>query len=363
MFDSKHYIPILKWKPAEQRALEELSTEEKKLITPLIQIVMPNPKMPKDGESEKTRDEQLEEVIEGFKVKAPRIPDEIQKSWGKSPTFVDLSLVYTSSLKIEGLNQILTIGESLGLFLIPVVNLSSDIEFKNTAVTFAKKYKHGLCLRLVRADFVNMEALFQTIKEFLATYSLSENDIDLLIDLKEGNDEYVSFIELSQQLPNLLKWRTFTFASGAFPVDLTECKLGENYRSRTDWNNWIQLYSKTMQRSPSFGDYAILHPIYKESARFFSPSASIRYTLNDKWLIMRGQKGKTDQYLANAQLLSQDQKFKDLFRGATFSFGDAYIVEKGKDLKSKKTGNATNWLTAGINHHLAYVVSQLSNLS
>ena len=34
MFNSKHYIPILKWKRAEQGALGGLTDENKKNITP-----------------------------------------------------------------------------------------------------------------------------------------------------------------------------------------------------------------------------------------------------------------------------------------------------------------------------------------
>lgn len=363
MFDSKHYVPILKWKPAERRALEALIDQEKRLISPLIQLVMPQAKLPKTGEVEKTWEGKLEEVSGYFKKKLPNTPQEILKSWGKTPAFIDFSLIYTDSLRLEGLNKILTIGDSLGLFLIPVVNLSSDIELIKATALLVKKYSNGLCLRLVPADFIDFANLSQKIQNFLTTCSLSEKDVDLLIDLKEEDNKYLKLIDLSQKNPNLSKWRTFTFASGAFPIDLTNCTLGENYIPRSDWNNWVgQRNSKKLQRYPSFADYTILHPIHKESVRFFSPSASIRYTLKEHWLVMRGQKGKTVQYLANAQLLSQDQKFNGVFRGADFSFGDAYIVEKGKDLKTKKTGNATNWLTAGINCHLTCTVSQIASL-
>jgi hypothetical protein len=363
MFDSKHYIPILKWKPAEQQALEKLNNQEKGVISPLIQLVMPQPKLPKLGEIEKSREEQLEEVATSYKIKLPKIPEEILKSWGKSPAFIDFSLIYADYLRIESLNQILSVGEGLGLSLIPVVNLSSDIEVRKATALLVKKYNHGLCLRLVPADFSNLVDLSQEIQKFLVACSLSEKDVDLLIDLKEKDNQYLKFIDLSQKISNLNEWRTFTFASGAFPIDLTKCVLGENYIPRSDWNNWVgQINSKKLQRYPSFADYTILHPIQKESVRFFSPSASIRYTLKDQWLVMRGQKGKTVQYLANAQLLSQDQKFNGKFRGASFSFGDNYIVEKGKDLKTPKTGNATNWLTAGINCHLTCTASQIANL-
>ena len=363
MFDSKHYIPILKWKPAEQQALENLTDKEKELISPLIQLVMPQPKLPKLGKIEKSREEQLEEVEASLKIKLPKIPEEILKSWGKTPAFIDFSLIYTDPLRIESLNQILPNAENLGLFLIPVVNLSSDIGVLRATSILAKKYNHGICLRLVPADFADLAKLYQEIQNFLMVCSLSEKDVDLLIDLKEKDYEYLKLIALSQKIPNLDKWRTFIFASGAFPIDLTKCDIGENYISRSDWNNWFeQMNSKKLQRYPAFADYTILHPIQKESVRFFSPSASIRYALKDQWLVMRGQKGKTVQYLANAQLLSQAQKFNGKFRGAGFSFGDNYIAEKGKDLKSPKTGNATNWLTAGINCHLTCTVSQIANL-
>ena len=116
-----------------------------------------------------------------------------------------------------------------------------------------------------------------------------------------------------------------------------------------------------MRRHPSFADYTIQHPVYKESAQFFAPSASIRYTLKDEWLVMRGQRGKPRQYLANARILSEMPEYKGFGEG--FSYGDAQIKLKGADLSSKRTGNPTTWLVVGINHHLACVTSQIATLS
>lgn len=363
MFDSKHYVPILKWKSAEQQALDKLNAEDKKVISPLIQLVMPQPKQLKRGQKEKTRDELLKETVATFKSKIPQIPGEIIGSWGTDPAFIDFSLIYTPSLRVEGLNQILTTGEELGLFLIPVINLSSDRETIMSMSSLVKKYKRGICLRLVHADFTDPEVLFGEIQNVLKSCGLSEKDADLLIDLQDMTDEYYKLMGFSQTIPNLSKWRTFIFACGAFPVDLSKCKLGENYISRFDWISWVnQRNSKKLLRTPSFADYTIQHPIYKESYQFFSPSASIRYTLRDNWLVMRGQKGKNVQYLANARLLSQASQFKKIFFGANFSFGDTYISEKGKDLNGRP-GNATTWLVAGINHHLACTVDQIANLS
>ncbi len=56
LFNSKHYVPILKWKRAEQGALKSLAEEYKQFITPVIQLVMPKYK-PQD---------KLEDVVKKF---------------------------------------------------------------------------------------------------------------------------------------------------------------------------------------------------------------------------------------------------------------------------------------------------------
>jgi hypothetical protein len=208
-----------------------------------------------------------------------------------------------------------------------------------------------------------MPDLIKRIDVFLASCPAPIDQIDLLVDLKEDErNEYQEILGSSQQIPNLSAWRTFTFASGAFPVDLSQCKVGEkNPIPRTDWKNWLEQRNLKMKRHPSFADYTIQHPVYKEAAQFFAPSASIRYTLENEWIVMRGQRGKSQQYLANAQILSGLSEFKKF--GKDFSFGDEQIESRGKDLSSKQTGNATTWLVIGVNHHLACVTAQIAKLS
>lgn len=367
MFDFKHYIPIMRWKAAEKDALLHLRPEEKKSITPLIELLMPQPKPPKAGASVKTPDELLQESIDEFKSSLPHLADQILEYWGQSPVFIDVHMI-DGSIRAESLLEILTLGEKLDLFMIPVVNIipvidfDSDIKTREVAIDFVKKYKKGVCLRLSRVD-LNKESLGSSIERFLEKTGLETKDIDLLVDFKIIDETDLSFVETIDSIPKLLEWRTFTLAGGAFPPDLSKFVLGENYTNRLDWNCWLNhIGSRELKRKPSFGDYTILHPIYKDPIRGAIPSASIRYSLKDRWLIMRGQGGqarKTAQYLANAQLLGQHAEFS----GESFSFGDAYIVEKGKDLSNVKTGSPRTWLTAGINHHLTLVVSQISSLS
>src|SRR5690348_5012878 len=121
MFGPKHYVPILKWKRAEQNALQALKDKDKELMTPLIQFVMPKPKSAANAEK------QFESVIASFREKVPQLPQQILKAWGPSPIFIDFSLLYTTpqgqALKVESLKNITASGHALGLHLIPVVNL------------------------------------------------------------------------------------------------------------------------------------------------------------------------------------------------------------------------------------------------
>lgn len=356
MFDSKHYVPILKWKRAEQGALKELEEERKKFITPLIQFVMPKSKP----------EEKLEDTIVRFEGQLIEIPRRLIEVWGNSPVFIDVSLLYSISLKAKALDAILKGGRELGGLFIPVIYLIDDEKVKKSVFNIVHKTGNGLCVRLICSDFIDMTKLEHDIASLLSL-GMSEKDIDLLVDIKEtekDENKYITYLNMSQKVPNLMKWRTLTFASGSFPEDLSKCKVDEEtFVPRIDWISWRKCISKKLMRIPTFSDYTIQNPIYKEASQFYPPTASIKYTLMNEWLIMKGQKQNHKQYLAHAALLVKDKRYY----GESFSAGDRYIAEKAKHfpvyMKNpaiKGTGSTETWLKAGINHHLVLVAHQVS---
>lgn len=367
MFDYKHYIPVLRWKAAEKEALEKLEDKQKKFLTPLIELIMPQPSeyRVKEGDIEriKTPEDLFHESLEKLQVKLPDISEEILKSWGLNPVFVDLSLI-DFSLRLSGLNQILSSGVKLGLHLIPVVTLSSDSDLQANASLYAKESKNGLCLRLFRNDFKLSPS--DNINILLDKLQLPKKDTDLIIDFQITDDKCLEIKDFIVHIPNISEWRTFTIISGTFPKDLMLFTPDMHLIERSDWNCWLrQINSGDLVRKPAFGDYTIQHPIYAEPAPGSNPSASIRYTLFDKWIIMRGQGLRSAnsaghaQYPALAKLLIEREEFF----GEDFSEGDSYIAKVGSDITTKVTGNPRTWLRAGINHHLACTASQVSNLS
>ena len=367
MFNYKHYIPILRWKAAEKGALLKLKKDDKSFVTPLVEFTMPQPK----SDGDKTPKDLLNESIEKFSESLSSIADQVMKYWGDNAIFIDIQLI-DASIRSEVLKKILEHGQQLNIFMIPVITIipvvgfESDIQTRQVAIEFSKKSGYGLCLRITDSNFKE-KSLSSDIENFLRNNKLKAEDVDMLVDFKIVNEKtFVDSLEAKINIiPQIAKWRTFIVAGGSFPQDLSHLeKHNQHNIPRLDWAIWRELLNK-LKRQPSFADYTIQYPIYLPKTSVFNPSASIRYTLEKEWVIVRGEglrnlKGAGfKQYPAQAQILANQKK---VFKGEDFSAGDAYIAEKAKDIKTEKTGNPKTWLEAGINHHMSLVVDQISSL-
>lgn len=361
----KSYVPIIRWRSAEIKALKNLYPEDRDGITPLFEFIMPPPNTDKDDYKKI-----LEDSKSKFLRKLPNIAQDIAKCWGQNAAFVDVHLL-DGDIRASAFEQILSSTGDLDLFsipvvyIIPVVGTQSDAETRSVAVKFAKINKRGLCIRIDESHFDNKD-LFQEIESFVKSNGLDFSTIDILVDLKiiDENMAIKSVIEKLSNIPHIMQWRSLILTGGSFPKDLSNLeKHSHSPINRFDWNLWKVLSKENkIERCPIFSDYTIQHPIYYGYVLRANISASIRYTSDETWEILRGEGLKNEkgagyrQYPAQAQLLSE----QSFFKGSTFSFGDAYIVEKAKP--GKTTGSPQTWLTAGINHHLTLVVRQISSL-
>jgi hypothetical protein len=194
----------------------------------------------------------------------------------------------------------------------------------------------------------------------LSFFNYIPEKIDLIFDNQIHNSNSIGIKAINEFLPELLKWRTISLIGGCFPKDLTQFPVGEHELSRDDFLYWKdQIKQKGLSRLPSFGDYTVQYPFMKDLS-FPTFSASIRYTSEKYWAIMRGQSVKKGsgyaQWPANAAMLCKRSEFS----GRKFSNGDEYIYTMSE--QEKNTGNAMTWIRAGINHHLTFVVRQLASL-
>lgn len=87
-------------------------------------------------------------------------------------------------------------------------------------------------------------------------------------------------------------------------------------------------------------------------------SASIRYTTEDVWLILKGKNLKDYGY-KQFHDVSKSLLTNAVYSGPEFSSGDRYIRDCANRVVS--SGNLTTWRRVGTSHHIAYVTQQIAN--
>ncbi|OGF99464.1 hypothetical protein A2Y99_00370 [Candidatus Gottesmanbacteria bacterium RBG_13_37_7] len=362
------YIPIIRWRSAEMKAVEKLFSQDRSNVTPLIEFVMPAPSFDKEDKIIKTPKEKIKQAL-------LNVPEDLLNSCGQNTVFIDVHLL-DSDIRATSLKQILSTS-SLGLFTIPVtyiipvtsLSTSADIDTREVALNYAKESGHGICIRIDKSH-LEEKGLFSYLDDFVKSNKLDIKNTDLLIDLRVITKD-IKITELAKQLEgfqNLGEWRSFIVSGGVFPKDLTKSIAGNVYQlERLDWKLWNDLRKIQLPRMPIFSDYTIQCPNYEPIN--IPGSVSVRYTDNEKWWIFRGTKPglinkKTqkkgpgrEQYIGHAKTLEK----RSFYKGVNYSFGDAEITRIASP-GNNKTGNPTTWLTIGINHHITLTAHQIANL-
>ena len=359
MLDDALYVPVLRWKAAEKDALQWLRKEDKSRLKPLLEII-PRSFQAKDGGPTRS-----------VRAVLRTIARDIETYWGSSPVFVDVDHVIKAGIREEsGCHVLEVLAEEtrrlLPLFprksnLVPVTGLSRSEDYQNAVSSIVEEDKTGACFRITPRE-VSHRKLADKLEALLSRLRLDMADADLLVDYQVPNGSHPDLKTLCALLPQLSKWRSFIVLVGAFPRDLQKLEKNRRHTLHRDdwlfWRNQVRTLPRGTRR-PTFGDYTIQHPIYKEPPERCNPSASIRYTHSEYWVIMRGEglchKGspRNAQYPAEAQLLCE----MDEFCGPGFSRGDLYLQETSQ--QPKTPGTPYTWLRAGINHHMTYATRQV----
>lgn len=357
--DSKHYVPILRWKQAEQTALAQLYERDSVCLTPLVELV-PESFVHKDSRMRITK-LSANEVIS-------KLGGQLYQCWGERPFFVDLCLLPPDILK-QGSNHLLAMlgqyASILKLAPIPVTGIARDDAYQSAVRTVLSTHNQGACLRLTLED-IKSPTLAEDIKTLLSHLQLPPESVDLIVDFKTIDCSAPTFRTLCKLIPSINGWRNFVLTGGAFPEDLSGLQRNNIHRiERIEWKSWRDQTTKirSVPRIPTYSDYTIQHALYSKRKGQARYSASIRYTAEDYWLIMRGEDvfredgPGFDQWPAQAILLCGSPEYCT----ESFSEGDKYIRQMS--LQRQKTGNMVTWLGAGFNHHMTFVVRQLASIS
>jgi hypothetical protein len=356
MFDHKHYVPILKGRDGEYGALACLPPASRDRLTPLIEL----PPIPWDFEEERparTIDAHLKKVAQ-----------KIEKAWGPGRyLFLDLMWIAQTERMSDGkhpLEYVFASGRARGLAPIPVVGLLRDEDYLTACRAVVRQDRCGVCMRIQREDFAEFEDLEQELQRVLSAVDAKMSQAHLLLDLRALTPAPRSIdaegaAALISRIPDIGKWRTFTLAATSFPENLIGLPPSDcSPVPREEWDLWRSALRKHPSRLPTFADYAISHPEPAEvDPRIMRPSASVRYTTDGAWLVLKARNLRDHGY-EQFHDVCRELRERTEYRGPGFSWGDKYIDECADELEG--TGNLTTWRKVGTSHHIAFVLRQIA---
>jgi hypothetical protein len=206
MFGSDHYVPILKAKQAEFRALGRLTTEVRSGLTPLVELEP----FGADG---------------GYDL--DKLSRDLGAGWGAPGTEPRPLFLDPLDAGIAGaLSALLSRTRTLAVPAVPVTSPGRPSAYQREV---ARAHQHdglGACLRLREANFAGgRRALLQSVDEVLDVIELSPANVDLVVDLgnvfQAGADAIAArALAYLTETAHLDAWRSLTVASGAFPQNL-----------------------------------------------------------------------------------------------------------------------------------------------
>jgi hypothetical protein len=356
-----HYVPVLKGKEGERKALNALSDTARKGLTPLIEV----PPLPWDFDAD--------EPAATIDAHLAKFPTNLAKAWGTNQRlFLDLDLLGDAErLESDDRHPLVWLADelrALGVKVVPVVGIGRSPACIDAVRAVNKRDGAGVCLRVLADDVGDPASADATLKALLASLDCVPEAADLVIDFRAIAADQVAVVTTAalailSTMEGLEAWRSLTLAATGFPEQLSSLGQGLIRIPRPEWAVWQGLFKKrtSLRRMPAFGDYAVQHPNLMEvDARIMRMAANLRYTTDQEWLIARGRDVRREgfaQFFDLARMISEAPEFY----GADFSWGDWAIAEGSAGRGS--TGNATTWRKIATSHHLTVVVTQLSALA
>lgn len=349
-FDAKHYVPVLKIKRGEKKALRHVAASLRSRITPLLEVVERLP------DKSASSDAHIDTAFKG-------LADSVRTY---ARCFLDVREIAPDGP--EAAASVFNRAAAAGIGFTPVTGISRTVDVEPALA----HRDHGLALRVTRAEFENGN-LTGNIDDFLASHALAPGDVDLIMDLGPVEDLIVDGIRalteaLMADVPHHQYWRTFTLSACAFPVSMGVVdRHSHDLVERADWVSWRELHAQRheLQRLPSFSDGAIQHPIGVEGfdPRIMQVSASVRYTLDSQWLLIKGESTRSippsTQFPELATRLVYGH-LKSYFAGPTHCEGCRGI--KASADGASGLGSAEAWRRLGTIHHISVTTRALEAL-
>lgn len=351
-FGSRHYMPVLKVKRGEKKALQLIAPNLRARIIPLMEIVERN------QETSPTIGKHLETAFRDFAAAMQAYSRFLLDSKEIAPDGPSAATaVYQAAA-------------AAGMVFTPVTGVSRSAD---VSAALANQAAHGLALRVTREEFEHGD-LTERIEAFIADHGLITSEIDLVVDLgavhgliPEGVANLTN--EFLATIPSQTEWRTLTVAGCAFPRSMGAVGR-DSYAivERVEWKSWrdtLHANRAHRDRLPTFGDCVIQHPLGVEGfdPRTMQVSAAVRYALSEDWLLIKGKGTRvvppSSQFPRLARRLTQGD-LSSYFAGTTHCQGCAGMAAAAGGASGY--GSAEAWRRLGTVHHITTVMDGLVSL-
>lgn len=362
MLGYNHYVPILKGKMGEFRALLHLPAQVRAKLTPFFDVPRPENRW-------KNRFDEylLKKVVE------------IHKNWGSSRElfvdYFDIELALRTPSGQHYVQSSFNAFRKYSVQAIPVTGLDRDDDYNISVSQAISMDGRGVAIRLQKDDIEDPSLTQQIVKDLLTDLNVKKKDVHLALDFRDLHrkdlaEKVDDAMEFLCSFGSLKEWETLSLAASGFPEHMGEVqKHSSQLIPRTELDLWEQVVTKAkkknLTRFPAFSDYGICHPDFLDFDLTMNPSANVRYTLLRNWLIVKGAglkkkiNGRTSydysQFFELAKRLRSD---RDYF-GQGYSYGDWYIYNCKRGAEGP--GHLPKWREVGTNHHLTLVAEQIAN--
>ena len=344
MLGSIVYMPVLKVKRGEKRALSEISQSLRRNVLPLLEIV--------ERTSAKAVDKHLATSFRGL---APSLQ-------GYTRSLIDVREIESDGP--QWADEAFRRAEFEGIKFTPVTGISRTAD---VASAVSRSGTMGIGIRLTRAEFENGYRA-RDLESFMNAHGITPGLVDLIVDLGPVTDLIApGVMSLTQaflaEVPVKTQWNTLTVTASAFPLSMGVVNRNSLAMiERSEWVAWrAGLYSRrhSLERLPTFGDCVIQHPAGVEQFdfRYMRPSAAIRYTYDDCWLLIKGE---------STRIRRPGIQFPELATRLVYGpqrgqFARAQHCQGCKMVKDSadgalRLGAAEVWRTIGTIHHITTVV-------
>ncbi|MCK9893410.1 beta family protein [Frankia sp. AgB32] len=352
------YVPILRARRAEGRALQALPRQARSGLCPLL-VIPGAAEDRRTKEPRKTVDEHLRGLVAS-----------IAACWTDS-AFLDMPALEHERTAAGAHPLQCLVGELVeaGVKPIPATSPNRSAGYNVAVAALHHRYGMGICLRLAQDEWPSNDG-GESVTDLLTTLGISRADVDLVLDLGTRAGDRAASVAVAfgaelSDLPSARSWRSITVAGTSFPSSLADLPVNLTCVERTEWISYLEVAAELRGLPLAFGDYAIANP--EADARPWHgryQSAFLRYTTGSQWVIGRSAAfySAPDRQGVGAESM---REVADLLHSSAYFAGpwhcpaDAWIaaVADGDD----KGGTPEIWRSHGTVHHLATVGEQLND--